>query len=194
MKSDLKIKKKKRKMRSPFKRKALLLLTSGLALGLTHSPRTQKYIFKSLAREWKNIDKQYLYKIIHEFKNERLVDYRENKHGTVEIVLTEKGKKKALSFKIDEMKIRKPIRWDKKWRVVMFDIPEKRRWGRDAIREKLKNLGFYELQKSVFIHPFNCRDEIDFVIEYFQIRNCVRYGELTNLTNEAELKLHFDLR
>ncbi|HDZ85162.1 MAG TPA: CRISPR-associated endonuclease Cas2 [Candidatus Moranbacteria bacterium] len=186
--------KKKRKIRSPLKRKALLLLMSGLALGLTHSSRTQKYIFKNLVREWKNIDRQYLYRIIHDFKYERLVDYRESKDGTVKIVLTEKGRNKALSFKIDEMKIKKPMRWDKKWRVVMFDIPEKRRRERDAIREKLKNLGFHELQKSVFVYPFSCRDEIDFIVEYFQIRNCVRYGELANLTNGAELKLHFGLK
>ncbi len=185
---------KNKRIYSPVKKKILLLLQAGIILGLTHSPRTQKYIFKKLKREWKRIDRQYLYRIVREFKYDRLVVYKEKKNGTIEVVLTEKGRKRALIFKIDEMEISKPLRWDKKWRVVFFDIPEKRRYARDAFREKLKNLNFYELQKSVFIHPFFCQDEIDFLVEFFEIRNYVRYGEICNLTNEAEIKLHFRLK
>lgn len=85
------------------------------------------------------------------------------------------------------------MRWDKKWRVVFFDIPEKRRAERNVLRDKLKELEFREIQKSVFIHPYPCFDEIDFVVEYFQLRNLVRYGEMVNLSNEAELRLKFQL-
>ena len=46
--------------------------------------------------------------------------------------------------------------WDRKWRVLIFDIPENVRWKRDALREKLKELGFGMIQKSVWVspHPF----------------------------------------
>ncbi len=91
------------------------------------------------------------------------------------------------------MQIKKSAIWDRKWRVVFFDIPEKKRKARDALRNKLRELGFRELQKSVFVHPYSCQSEIDFIVEFFEIRPYVRYGELTNLTNEAELKLRFDL-
>ena len=110
-----------------------------------------------------------------------------------QIVLTEKGKLHAIRFKIDDMQIAKPKKWDRKWRIVVFDIPEKRRNARDALRRKLRELDFYELQKSVFIHPFECRDEIDFIAEVFQIRPHLRYGILENITNEAELVKHFKL-
>src|SRR3989344_4593151 len=59
--------------------------------------------------------------------------------------------------------IKKPARWDKLWRLVIFDIPEEERTGRMALAAKLKELGFYPLQKSVFIHPYECKDEIDFI-------------------------------
>ena len=186
-------KNEQKRIYSPVKRKVLLLLTAGIALGFSGSPRAPRRIFNAVKREWKYIDKQYLYRIIKEFREERLVDYRENDNGSVRIVITERGKEKALEFKIDEIKIKEPNYWDKKWRAVFFDIPEKRRGLRDALREKLKYLGFFELQESVFVHPFPCFDEINFLVEYFQIRKYVRMGELTKLTNEEELILHFNL-
>lgn len=47
-------------------------------------------------------------------------------------------------------------RWDKKWRILIFDIPETIRWRRDVFREKLKSLGFGRVQQSVWVsaHPF----------------------------------------
>jgi len=182
-----------KKITSPIKKKALLLLAGGLALGLARNPRSQKYIFKTLKRDWKEINKRYLYRIVKEFKEERLVDYKEDKSGIVEIVLTEKGRKMVLKFDVDKIKISRPIRWDKKWRVVFFDIPEKRRVERNVLREKLTELGFKELQKSVFVHPYPCLNEINFITEYFQLRNLVRYGEMINISNEEEFKLKFKL-
>ncbi len=189
-----KTKTKGKKISSPTKRKVLLLLQAGLALSLSPSPKTDFYIFKQLAKEWKEIDRQYLYRIVREFYNERLVNWQEKEDGTIKVVLTEAGKKKVLEYNIDEIKIKIPPQWDEKWRLVIFDIPEKRRQARDALRLKIKELGFYEMQKSVFVFPFECRDEIDFIVEFFDIRPFVRYAEMTNLTNEAQLKLHFDLK
>ena len=51
-----------------------------------------------------------------------------------------------------------------------FDIPEKLKRAREVLRDKLKDIGFIELQKSVFAHPFECEDEINFIVEVFQIR------------------------
>ena len=65
---------------------------------------------------------------------------------------------------------------------------------RDALRHKLHELGFKEWQKSVFIYPYHCREQIDFVIEFFDLRPYVRQGVMTEITNETELKLHFKLK
>jgi len=183
----------KKKFRSPLKKKLLLLLQTGLAMGLTPSPKAHGYILKELGKEWKNINYYYLKRIIQEFRYEKLVDWQEKTDGAIKIVLTKKGKEYALEYKIDEIKIKKPSGWDGIWRLVIFDIPERKRRARDALRDKLKELGFRELQKSVFVHPYPCQNEIEFIIEFFDIRPSVCYGELKNLTNEEELKLHFDL-
>lgn len=178
---------------SPNKRKVLILLQAGFALALTPSPKRQMWTLRRLAKEWRDIDRQYLYRIIREFKYEKLIDWKEMTDGSVSIILTKNGKKWALRFDMDKMKIKKPLKWDGKWRIVFFDIPEKTRNARDAFRSKLRELGFYELQKSVFVFPFPCKNEIDFVVEFFEVRNCVRYAEVINFTNEEELKIHFGL-
>lgn len=180
-------------IRSPIKRKILLLLEGGMSLGFANNPKSQRYVFKTLKKDWQAINKQYLYRVVKEFRQERLVDYVEQENGITKIVLTEKGKLKTLEFKISTIRVPKPLRWDKKWRVVMFDIPEKRRSERNILRDKLKEIGFREIQKSVFVHPFPCLDEINFITEYFQLRNLVRYGEMINISNEEEFKLKFKL-
>jgi hypothetical protein len=180
-------------VRSPIKRKILLLLGAGVALGFANNPRSQKYIFKALKKDWQNVEKQYLYKVVREFKNNRLIDFVQQENGATKIILTEKGKRMVLEFKIDEIKIAKPLKWDKRWRMVMFDIPEKRRNEGNILRGKLKEIGFKEIQKSVFVHPFPCLDEINFIMEYYHLRSYVRYGEIVSISNEEELRLKFSL-
>lgn len=181
------------KIASETKQKILLLLLAGIALGFSRSPRNYFKILESVSRDWKRINRGKLYRAIREFYKGRLVDYKEKDDGAVEIVLTENGRKKALKYKLDEMEIEKPGRWDKIWRIVIFDIPEKRKAAREALRNKLKELGFQELQKSVFIFPYECEDEINFIVEVFDIRPYVRFLRVNSITNEEQLKIKFHL-
>ncbi|OGF82517.1 CRISPR-associated endonuclease Cas2 [Candidatus Giovannonibacteria bacterium RIFCSPLOWO2_01_FULL_46_13] len=162
-------------------------------MGLTRSPKQYFRIAKNVPKAWKEIDRAELYRTIREFRNKRLVDYMERENGEIEIILSEKGRKRALKYQLDETEIKTPRKWDKKWRIVIFDIPEKRKRAREAMRLKLRELGFKELQKSVFVHPFNCKDEIDFIVEVFGIRPHVKLILANSFTNEEELRLHFGL-
>jgi len=72
-------------------------------------------------------------------------------------------------LQIDALKIRRPQKWDRKWRIVIFDISELKKFYREAFRGKLKELGFYPLQKSVWVHPFECRDEIELLRKFFSL-------------------------
>lgn len=166
---------------------------AGVALGLSRTPKNYFKILRDIPKEWREIERKRLLSIVREFYNDRLVDYRENKDGEVEIILTKEGKKKAIKYQLDEMEIKRPDRWDGKWRMVIFDIPEKKKKAREALRNKLKDLGFKELQKSVFIYPYECENEIDFITEVFEIRSYVRFGRLDTFTNEEQFKLKFKL-
>jgi len=178
---------------SPAKQKLALLLLSGVVLYIERSPARQLKLIKKLPRAFREIDRSVLLRILREFHRERLVDFRVEKDGTAIVVLTELGRKHALRYKIDELCIQIPIRWDKKWRIVLFDIPEKRKRAREALRDKLKELGFLQFQKSAWVYPYPCKDVIDFIVEVFEIRPYVQYLEIDSMTNDARLKLHFKL-
>lgn len=193
MKRRVYTKRSVKRLWSPTKRKVLLLLQAGVALSFAGTLGRQYRIIKELSEEWKQINRKYLYDIMREFKRERLVGMKENADGTKTVTLTEKGKKRLITFNIDRLEIPKLKKWDGKWHVVFFDIPEKRKAAREALRLKLADLGFYHWQKSVFVYPYMCRDQIDFIVEFFDIRQFVRYGALSDITNEAELLFHFNL-
>lgn len=176
-----------------MKQKVLLLLLAGLALSLSRTGKRQIKIISSIPKELRRIDRQYLYRLLREFHEDRLVDWQEKADGSISLTLTEKGKIVTKTFYPDNLKINTPNTWDRRWRIVIYDIPHKKKMARDALRGKLQELGFKEWQKSVFIHPYPCRDEIDFIIEFFEVRPYVRQAELINPTNEAELKLYFNL-
>ncbi len=177
---------------SAIKQKILLLLFSGITLGLTYHPYRQLKILKSAVKEWKNIGENQLKEEIKKLYRSQLIERKNNPDGSYTFRLTDKGKIKALTYHFQEMKIENK-KWDRKWRIVIFDIPEKIRIGRDALREKLKDMGFYEIQKSAFIIPYECQNEIDFIIEFFDLRKYVRFGVLDTIDNELHLKQIFKL-
>ena len=100
---------------------------------------------------------------------------------------------RALTYDFNKMEIAQKV-WDGKWRAVIFDVPEKFRWGRDSLRKKLRELGFRELQKSVFVFPYDCKDEIDFIIEFYKMRKYVRFGVFDYIDNAVHLKEFFSLK
>lgn len=112
------------------------------------------------------------------YKKRRICDtfYRLRKEGCINIQksnhqiyisLTEEGKKKAGRLQINALKINTPKKWDGKWRLVIFDISQPKLSKREAFRGKLKELGFYPLQKSVWAHPYKCDDEINVLKDFF---------------------------
>lgn len=177
---------------SSIKQKILLLLLGGLAFGYSYTPKRQWRVLKGIAYEWKRIDEEKLRQQINELYRSKLVSRKENSDGSYTIVLTEKGRMKAFTYHFEKMRI-KGGKWDGKWRLVVFDIPEKLKKGREALREKLKEIGFYELQKSVLVFPYQCKKEVDFVIEFFDLRRYVRFGILESIDNDLHLKKIFGL-
>ncbi len=69
------------------------------------------------------------------------------------------------------------IKWDKKWRVVIFDIPQELHNKRNRFRKRLKLLGFYRIQKSVFAFPYPCENEL---AEYCGDLNISEYVNIIN--------------
>jgi DNA-binding transcriptional regulator PaaX len=177
-----------------IKKKVLLLLLAGLALGLTRSPKKHWWILKQIPKEWQKENRQALERAINSLYASHLIQEKQNKDGTTTLVLSESGKRKALRFNIDKMEIRKPSIWDKKWRIVMFDVPEKLKRLRDSLRLHFQEIGLIELQKSVFVYPYPCDKEIEFILEFYNARKHVRFILAQEIDNQLHLMKKFNLR
>lgn len=191
--SSLRSKSESRFKIGPVGRKVLLLLGAGIALELTQRPDQYFRILRSVHREWQKINNRSLHENIKKLYRSKMIDYKENDDGIVSMTLVENGKKQILRYNLEEMKIKRPAKWDKLWRVVIFDVPESFRQGRDALALKLKQLGFYPLQKSVFIHPYECKKEVYFIVEIFDLRPYVRFMTVKETDIDLDLKYRFKL-
>ena len=100
---------------------------------------------------------------------------------------TLKGKAKILRF------LKKDKKWDGKWRIVIFDIPERKKKMRNFFRQKLGDLGFRQLQKSVWICPYNIADKVEEIIDLCQAKSFVHYLLVEELDNRNVLMNLFKL-
>ena len=117
------------------------------------------------------------------------------KNNQIYISLTEEGRKQAGWQQINDLMIKKPKKWDRLWRILIFDIPNKKRATREALRGLLKNLGFFQLQKSVWVHGYNCRDEIGLLKNFFNLSdNEMRMIVADNIGKDRALKKFFKIR
>lgn len=107
------------------------------------------------------------------------------------VELTPKGIKYAKISALDDFKINRPKFWDKKWRVVIFDVPEKQHHNRDIFRDQIKQMGFIQIQKSVYVYPFECAKEIALLSEMFDIARFVTVMISEIIQGEEDIIQHF---
>ncbi|MBI5798329.1 MAG: hypothetical protein HZB10_00150 [Candidatus Yonathbacteria bacterium] len=116
-----------------------------------------------------------------------------NRGGQEVVEITTQGKKKILDYDLENMQLDTKRKWDGKWRIVMFDIPQTQKSARDAVSFKIKEIGMCPVQKSVFVFPHPCKDEIDFVGEVFGVRKNIIYIEATHIDGAEKARRHFGM-
>ena len=124
-------------------------------------------------------------------KRQRLIEYICDKDGKTTVKITKKGETRLRAFDIELMKIKKPNKWDGKWRLVIFDIPMRFTKGREALRYHLKELDFFQFQKSAWIYPYPCGDEIIFIANFFGVEKHVEVLTVESILRDERLKKHF---
>ena len=127
-------------------------------------------------------------------KRRKFIKIKKEKNGKIKVKITAKGEKRMREFIIGEVKIEKLKKWDGKWRVLIFDIPVNLNAARVALRRKIKELGFYQFQGSVWIYPYPCEDEILFVAEFFKVSEFVEVITADSMLHEKELKKYFKIK
>lgn len=143
---------------------------------------------------WKKYNCSRLKTALKRLHKQRMINFSEKSDGTIRVELVERGYKRVLEYKLEEMKIKTPQKWDGLWRIVIFDIPDKKKQAREALRTKLKTLGFYKFQKSVFVYPYDCKNEIDFIKGLFNINPFVKFVVAGEIDDSFRLQKIFSLR
>lgn len=173
-----------------------LALGAGVITFSIIAPQSGAILARKLLRQYfrrKSFERQRFLRDLKNLQTRELIEWRELGDGNVKIILTARGRQKALLYNPETIRLTRPKRWDGRWRLVMFDIPHRRKAARDALRRKLRELEFYPIQKSVLISPYPCEDELDFIATTFEVRQYVLLFSVDSFEGEEKLKHHFKL-
>lgn len=173
-----------------------LVAGGGILLISLASPVAGAAMIKNLLRGYfykRSFEKERFLRDLKNLQRRELIDFKELDGGRVQIVITRAGRQKMLSYDIDDIHLKKTGKWDKKWRLIIFDIPVNQKQARDAFGRKLRSMNFYPLQKSVYVAPYPCEDEIEFLAMIFDVRRHILILHVSDFEGEEKLKNHFGL-
>ncbi len=141
---------------------------------------------------WKHYNPSYLRRSLRQLHKQKHVEIvREN--GSEVIKLTRSGKRKILQYSLQTLSIPRPKNWDDLWRVVLYDIPTDKHHTRDLLRQTLLRLGLYPLQESVYLFPYPCFDEIDYLRQYYFLDINVQYLLVKQIEDDVAYRAYFNL-
>jgi len=130
-------------------------------------------------------------------KRRKYITLQQVSKNQVRISLTPSGEQRALGARARRLlgtPVNRPRTWDFKWRLILFDIAAEERAKRNAFREFIRRIGAVMLQKSVWIHPFDCAEHIELLREYFSLSESeLRLVVAERVGEDRLLRRHFNL-
>lgn len=142
---------------------------------------------------WTEFHRKTLLYAINLLYRKALLDINEGLDGITAIAVTEAGTRIADTAGLVPNSVIRPSEWDKKWRLVLFDVPESKKKRREAFRYHLRRMGFTEFKRSALIFPFPCAKEVDVLAERLNIRENVVMITAESISDEFRFKKHFSL-
>lgn len=194
----MKSKKTKNNKKEPLALSILKAIgVAGMVLVALSSPYGGAAVIKEIQRRSKY--NEYRYKraqfmsALWYLRKKKYVEVMGQEGTELKIKITAKGVEKMKRFDFDNLKLSKSNLWDQKWRIVIFDIPEKKKYARDVLRNKLVELGFYKLQNSVWTCPWDCIDEIVFIRKFLEIEPYVSIVLADAIDEEMKIRRKFNI-
>ena len=121
-------------------------------------------------KKWKEF-----YKELYMLKYRKRINVSENPDGSYNVKITNLGKNLVTKYNLNDLTINQPEQWDGFWRFCSFDIPGVKKHARQALLAKLKDLGFIMAQKSLWTHPFECREELAVIAKAFEVEPYIHF-------------------
>lgn len=151
-------------------------------------------ILKQASFEWKKYENKKRFLNSFNYLRSCGLIKAEHRGKQLYVSLTEKGEKNAKKYWIDDLRIKKPEKWDGKWRVMIFDVKDKQKIKREALRGKIKELGLYQLQKSVWVCPYNFEKEAGILKEFFDFNSDeLKLIVASKIENDGAIRQYFKL-
>lgn len=179
----------KKRISKKAKEVLLLLIKSG-ELWFRKTPAGYFRVVAEDKTPWLSFHRKTLLYAIHSLYRAGLANIEEVQDGFTRVTVTDEGR---VVSKEKELGGLQPKEWDKKWRLVFFDIPEEKKKQRDAFRYQLQKAGFMEFQRSAFIYPHSCFREIERIAGELNLDEHIVMVTAETLSNEFKFKKHFGL-
>lgn len=142
--------------------------------------------------EWEQYYPSSIERQLNRLLRKGLVTIEESKNGPI-VAISDHGKTEILRYDLNDMHIPDQKKWDGNWRMVIFDIPKNRDEIRAQFRNHLKSLGFYQMQKSVYVYPYPCAKHVQYLREVYGIPHSVKLATISDLENDEELRNIFGI-
>lgn len=179
------------KIRNAILLAAYISVAAGLIVMAPNAARLLKYVEKSVGpapRLKRRVSQKYSELIA------QGIFKRVSSSGKTHIELTEKGKELAEELALrDQLRPEKQRKWDNKWRIIMFDVWERRRDVRDQLRDTLKEIGFVKVQDSAWVYPYPCEKLLVFLRTHLKLGHGILYVVADEIEHDEQLRFHFKL-
>ncbi|OIO33153.1 MAG: CRISPR-associated endonuclease Cas2 [Candidatus Yonathbacteria bacterium CG_4_10_14_3_um_filter_47_65] len=150
-------------------------------------------MFRLFGVQKKKYPSRYINSAIGRLKEKGYIVF-EKKGGKKFIRLTKKGEVEFIKYHQGKVLPSPPKKWDKRWRIIIFDIPEKKRSLRDKVRENIAAFGFVRLQNSVWVYPYDCEELIIMLKAEYKIGKDLLYIVAEKIEYDQMLKKQFQQR
>mgnify|MGYP001619974877 CR=1 FL=1 len=137
-------------------------------------------------KEWEKYNLPRLRKLIKRLETQKVVEIVGE-----EVRITNKGRQKILKYNLEDMEIKRKT--DGKWRVIIYDVANLKKYQRDIFRNMLDKLQFLRLQESVYLTPFICDKEIEYLREMFDVGKEVLVLKVKEIENEQVYRKYFGI-
>jgi len=182
--------KKKRRKRDIQRAVLTAVGTAGLLASIAVAPNAMRLL------EWTGALSRLRYRtktVLGRLKQKGEIEFIKEDGGTF-VRLTKRGEK-SLAMVQETMRItnHRPRKWDRRYRLVMFDVPEKRKRTRDLLRREMREVGFLRVQDSAWLYPYDCEEFVALLKADLHIGKDVLYAVIEEIENDKWIRKHFGL-
>ena len=169
------------------------IAVTGMVLIASTNPYFGPRLLRSLIKEYQRKNPGAVKKSVRYLKDRGYVKMSWISDGRLKVEITKHGQKVVNQISIEDLRIAKPEQWDHAWRMVIFDVPNKKSRHRLSFTQHLRNLGFQMVQKSVWVYPYPCNREVMILRKFYDIEEYVIYMETKTVEDDELWRERFDL-